>query len=78
MLHLYAAALFTVIAANAVIVVIAVAIRRVERRQRWPRGLATFALGIKKRGDPCKNPSLSTRRLRQSGSSRSIPEGSLP
>jgi hypothetical protein len=37
---------------------------RVERRRRWPRGLAAFALGAKKRGDPCENPSLSTQRLR--------------
>ena len=56
MLHLYYTALFAVIAANLVIVVIAVAIRRVtttlERMRRWPRGLATFALGTKKEGGP--------------------------
>jgi hypothetical protein len=52
MLHLYYAALFAVIAANVAIIVIALAIRRVELRRRWPRGLATFALGTKKRGRP--------------------------
>jgi hypothetical protein len=50
MLHLYWAALLAVIAANMAIVVIA--IRRVERWRQWPRGLATFALSIKKEGGP--------------------------
>jgi hypothetical protein len=49
MLHLYYAALFAVLAANVAIVVIALAIRRVELRRRWPRGLA--ALSAKRRGD---------------------------
>jgi hypothetical protein len=44
MLHLYYAAFFSVLAANAAIVVIDVAIRRVARR--WPK-LATFAVGTK-------------------------------
>jgi hypothetical protein len=79
MLHLYYAALFSVLAANVAILVVAVAIKARGMEAAVAKGLSDFRPRHKKGGDPCENPSLSTQRLRHNqGPLGSIPEGSIP